>query len=103
MAENNKNDNDNAFNNATALPAQAPSSRCCANPMTANFDPGTLQGQKIFDAKTQGLLENKTFEITTREGAALRKYLLGRQVALGDIVSADFVPNSPAQSVHTLC
>ena len=51
--------------------------------MIANFGPGTPQGQKIFDAKTGGLLENKTFEITTAEGAALRWYFFRRQAALG--------------------
>ena len=55
--------------------------------MPANFDLGTRQGQKIFDAKTRGLPEDKKFEITTTEGAKLRKYLLGRQAALGGAVT----------------
>ena len=55
--------------------------------MTSNFDPGTPQGQKIFNVKTQGLPKDKKFEITTTEGAGLRKYLLGRQAALGGVVT----------------
>ena len=55
--------------------------------MAANLDPGTPQGQKIFDAKTRGLPEDKKFEITTAEGAALRRYFLGKQAALGGAVT----------------
>ena len=55
--------------------------------MAANLDPGTPQGQKIFDAKTRGLPEDKKFEITTAEGAALRRYFLGKQATLGGIVT----------------
>ena len=55
--------------------------------MTANFDPGTPQGQKIFDAKTRGLTEDKKLEITTAEGAAPRRYFLEKQAALGGVVT----------------
>ena len=85
VPENNMADNNN--NNAAAVPNQDSLSRWTANPMAANFDPGTLQGQKIFDAKARGLPEDKKFEITTMEGAELRKYLLWKQAALGGIVT----------------
>ena len=55
--------------------------------MTANFNPSTPQGQKIFNVKTPGLPEDKKFEITTMEGAAFRKYSLGKQAALGGVVT----------------
>ena len=75
-------------NNITAaVPNQDPLSRWAANPMAANFDPSTSQGQKIFDAKTQGLPDDKKFEIATMEEAELRKYLLGRQAARGGVVT----------------
>ena len=78
-------------NNDAAAPDAAqnpgPVATWTANPMTANFNPGTPQGQKIFDVKTRGLPEDKKFEITTMEGADFRKYLLGKQAALGGVVT----------------
>ena len=85
VPENNMADNND--NNAAVVPNQGPSSRWTANPMAANFDLGTPQGQRIFDVKTRGLPEDKKFEITTMEGAELRKYLLWKQAALGGIVT----------------
>ena len=70
-----------------AVQNPGPVSTWTANPMTANFNPGTPQGQKIFDVKTRGLPEDKKFEITTMEGAGFRKYLLGKQAALGGVVT----------------
>ena len=69
--------------------------------MTANFDPGTPQGQKIFDAKTRGLPEDKKFEVTTTEGAELRKYLLGRQAALEGVVTSIPIEVNADGSVRT--
>ena len=86
VPENNMVDNNN--NNATAVPNQDPSSRWTVNPIAAMFDSGPPQGQKIFDAKTWGLPEDKKIETTTMEGAELRKYLLGRQAALGGVVTS---------------
>ena len=77
----------NVNKNATAVPNQDIMTPRTANPMTANFNLGTPQGQKIFDTKTRGLPEDKKNEITTTEGAELRKYLFGRQAALGDVVT----------------
>ena len=85
VLENNMAHNNN--NNLVAVPNQDPLSQWTANPVSANFDTGTPQGQKISDAKTRGLPEDKKFEITTMEGRELRKYLLGRQAALGGVVT----------------
>ena len=91
----------NNNNNAAAVPNQDPLARWTANPMTANFDPGTSQGQKIFDAKTRGLPEDKKFEITTTEGAELRKYLLGRQASLGGVGTSISIEVNADGSVRT--
>ena len=69
--------------------------------MTSNFDPGTPQGQKIFNVKTQGLPKDKKFEITTTEGAGLRKYLLGRQAALGGVVTNIHIELNVDRTVKT--
>ena len=69
--------------------------------MAANFDPGTPQGQKIFDVKTRGLPEDKQFEITTMEGAELRKYLLGKQAALGGVVTCISIENNANGAMKT--
>ena len=42
---------------------QALSGEWCANPMTADFDPGTLQGQKTFESKTRSLLEERNLKL----------------------------------------
>ena len=92
---------DNVDNNVAAVQNQSPSSRWAANPMTANFNPSTPQGQKIFDVKTRGLPEDKKFEITTMEGAEFRKYLLGRQAALGGVVTCSPIENNAHGTVKT--
>ena len=91
-------------NNAEAAPEAAqnpgPVSTWTANPMTANFNPGTPQGQKIFDVKTRGLPEDKKFEITTMEGADFRKYLLRKQAALGGVVTCVPIENNADGTVR---
>ena len=92
---------DNVDNNAAAVQNQGPLSRWTTNPMVANFNPGTPQGQKIFDVKTQGLPEDKKFEITTMEGADFRKYLLGKQAALGGVATCVPIENNADGTVKT--
>ena len=79
----------------------APSGRWCANPMTADFDPGTPQGQKIFDSKTRGLPEDRKFEVTSKEGAVIRKFLMGKQGSLGGVVTNIPLQYNPNGTVKT--
>ena len=88
--------NNNAGNEQAAAPlpeaGQPNSSKWCANPMVADFNPGTTQGQRIFESKTRGLPEDKKFEAISKEGNEIRKYLLGKQGILGGIVTS--IPTS---------
>ena len=83
----------------------APTGRWCANPMTADFDPGTPYGQKIFESKTRGLSEDKKFEVTSKEGAEIRKFLMGKQGSLGGVVTnipLEYNPNGTVKTTGNL-
>ena len=68
-------------------PAPQPNSKWCANPMAGNFDPGTPHGREIFKNKTRGLPDDQRFALTTKDAPEIRKFLMGRQGALGKIVT----------------
>ena len=61
-------------------------SKRCANPMPVDFDLETPHGHGIFKNKTRGLSKDKKFDVTTKDAAAIRKFLLGKQGALGGVI-----------------
>ena len=83
----------------------APTGRWCANPMTADFDPGTPQGQKIFESKTRGVPEERKFEVKSNEGAVIRKFLMGKQGSLGGVITnipLEYHPNGTVKTSGNL-
>ena len=56
-------------------------------PNVRHFDPVNSHGRQLFKNKTRGLPEDQKFEVVTKDAAAIRKYLLGKQGVLGGVVT----------------
>ena len=45
--------------------------------MYGDFNPRTSQWRDIFSKKTKGLVDNKRFDVTTKDAGAIHKFLIG--------------------------
>ena len=55
--------------------------------MYGDFNPGTSHGRDIFSKKTKGLVDDKKFNVMTKDVGAIRKSLIGKQLSLGKVVT----------------
>ncbi len=57
------------------------------NPHHGNINPGTKQGQAIFEMKTRGLPEDKRLDLTKANAPAFRQYIKAREGDFGNVVT----------------
>ena len=72
---------------ASALAAPAVAEQWSVNPYHRNFNPGTRLGQTIFEKKAKGLPADERFIATNEDSQGIRRFLQGRSVALGKVVT----------------
>ena len=58
-------------------PAKAPR-QWCNNTMYGNFNPGTSHERDIFTKKKKGLVDDKKFEVSTKNAGSIFTYLIGK-------------------------
>ncbi len=72
---------------STGTGTTAPPVEWKVNPHHGNINPGTKQGQAIFEAKTRGLPEDKRLDLSKKDAPAFRQYIKAREKDFGNVVT----------------